>query len=249
MRIVVLHGQSHKGSTYHLAKLFCDKLGGEVTEFFLPRDFGAFCVGCSQCFSKSEQLCPHADQLRPITEALDAADVIVLASPVYVYHVTGPMKALLDRLCKTYPNARELMLSALQNEDQYGLWNRPQEGMFFKQAVCLSTAAGAGTRRTNQDLADSAFFWGIAKIHRYGRNVRAVSWEQVSQARKDRMARELSTLAKRVERGVGKVRPGLRTKAFFTLIRWMQKRGWNEADQVYWREKGWTGRARPWRKA
>ena len=57
------------------------------------------------------------------------------------------------------------------------------------------------------------------------------------------MARELSTLAKRVERGVGKVRPGLRTKAFFTLIRWMQKRGWNEADQVYWREKGWTGRA------
>ena len=96
MRIVVLHGQSHKGSTYHLAKLFCDKLGGEVTEFFLPRDFGAFCVGCSQCFSKSEQLCPHADQLRPITEALDAADVIVLASPVYVYHVTGPMKALLD---------------------------------------------------------------------------------------------------------------------------------------------------------
>lgn len=56
MRIVVLHGQSHKGSTYHLAKLFCDKLGGEVTEFFLPRDFGAFCVGCSQCFSKSEQL-------------------------------------------------------------------------------------------------------------------------------------------------------------------------------------------------
>lgn len=149
MRIVVLHGQSHKGSTYHLAKLFCDKLGGEVTEFFLPRDFGAFCVGCSQCFSKSEQLCPHADQLWPITEALDAADVIVLASPVYVYHVTGPMKALLDH---------------------YGYrWmvHRPQEGMFFKQAVCLSTAAGAGTRRTNQDLADSAFFWGIAKIHRY----------------------------------------------------------------------------------
>lgn len=45
MRIVVLHGQSHKGSTYHLAKLFCDKLGGEVTEFFLPRDFGAFWRG------------------------------------------------------------------------------------------------------------------------------------------------------------------------------------------------------------
>ena len=81
MRIVVLHGQSHKGSTYHLAKLFCDKLGGEVTEFFLPRDFGAFCVGCSQCFSKSEQLCPHADQLRPITEASWPARSMFTTSP------------------------------------------------------------------------------------------------------------------------------------------------------------------------
>lgn len=34
------------------------------------------------------------------------------------------MKELLDKLCKLYPNARELMLSALRNEEQYGLWNR-----------------------------------------------------------------------------------------------------------------------------
>ena len=34
------------------------------------------------------------------------------------------MKRLLDHICKTIPNARELMLSALQNQDQYGLWNR-----------------------------------------------------------------------------------------------------------------------------
>lgn len=131
MRIVVLHGQSHKGSTYHLAKLFCDKLGGEVTEFFLPRDFGAFCVGCSQCFSQSEQLCPHADQLRPITEALDAADVIVLASPVYVYHVTGPMKALLDH---------------------YGYrWmvHRPQEGIVF-QAGGVPVHRGGGRNAAHQ---------------------------------------------------------------------------------------------------
>ena len=33
------------------------------------------------------------------------------------------MKELLDHICKTIPNARELMLSALQNEAQYGLWN------------------------------------------------------------------------------------------------------------------------------
>lgn len=34
------------------------------------------------------------------------------------------IKQLLSDICKKIPNARELMLSALQNEAQYGLWNR-----------------------------------------------------------------------------------------------------------------------------
>lgn len=39
MKIAVIHGQSHKGSTYHIAHMLSEKLGGEVKEFFLPRDF------------------------------------------------------------------------------------------------------------------------------------------------------------------------------------------------------------------
>lgn len=37
------------------------------------------------------------------------------------------MKHLLDSLCRLYPNARELMLSALRNEEQYGLWEKPKK--------------------------------------------------------------------------------------------------------------------------
>ena len=33
------------------------------------------------------------------------------------------MKELLDALCRRYPNARDQMLSALLNQEQYGLWN------------------------------------------------------------------------------------------------------------------------------
>ena len=96
MKIVVIHGQSHKGSTYHIAHMLSEKLGGEVKEFFLPRDFSSFCVGCNNCFMKSETLCPHYESLKPLTEAMDEADVIILASPVYVYHAPGAMKAFLD---------------------------------------------------------------------------------------------------------------------------------------------------------
>jgi len=57
VKITVMHGQSHKGSTYNIAKALCDKLGGEVTEFFLPRDFNCFCQGCAACFT-DETKCP-----------------------------------------------------------------------------------------------------------------------------------------------------------------------------------------------
>ena len=29
MKIVMIHGQNHKGSTYHLGKLLVEKIGGE----------------------------------------------------------------------------------------------------------------------------------------------------------------------------------------------------------------------------
>lgn len=100
--------------------------------------------------------------LTSITRALDDADVIILASPVYVYHTTGAMKAFLDH---------------------YGwrwMVHRPEEKMFSKQAVCISTAAGAGMKSTNRDMADSTFFWGVAKTYRYGIAVMETSWERVS---------------------------------------------------------------------
>lgn len=59
MKIVIIHGQSHKGSTYHIAHMLAEKLDGEIKEFFLPRDFGEFCVGCTRCILESEKKCPH----------------------------------------------------------------------------------------------------------------------------------------------------------------------------------------------
>lgn len=96
MKIVMIHGQNHEGSTCHIARMLAEKLNGDVQEFFLPRDFGSFCIGCAACFIKSETKCPHYEKLKYITDALDEADVLILASPVYVYHSTGAMKAFLD---------------------------------------------------------------------------------------------------------------------------------------------------------
>lgn len=231
MNIVMIHGQNHKGSTYHIGRMLADKLGGKVMEFFLPADFDRFCVGCTTCFMKSETLCPHYDRLKPITEAIDQADVLILTSPVYVYHATGPMKSFLDH---------------------YGyrwLVHRPEESMFSKQAVCISTAAGGGMKSTCRDMADSMFYWGIAKIYQYGIAVRAVSWEGVNDRMRQKLEKKTTALAGSIRKRDGRVRPGLKTKGFFLIMRKVHRSrfAFNEADNKYWKEKGWTGKTRPWR--
>lgn len=230
MKVTIIHGQSHKGSTYHIARMLAEKIGGEITEFFLPRDFGEFCVGCTKCFMDSETKCPHYEKLLPLTQAMDEADVIILASPVYVYHATGAMKTFLDH---------------------YGYrWmvHRPLEAMFHKQGVCISTAAGSGTKSANKDMADSLFFWGVSKIYQYGINIAAVNWKSVDEKKMQAIEKKTSQMAARILKNAGRVKPGFKTRGFFLIMSIMQRSGFNPRDVEYWKEKGWTGKKRPWKK-
>ena len=210
MKIVIIHGQSHKGSTYHIAHMLAEELDGEIKEFFLPRDFGEFCVGCTRCILESEKKCPHYEKLKPLTAAIDEADVIILASPVYVYHATGSMKAFLDHY------------------------------------VCISTAAGAGMKSTNKDMMDSLLFWGVARLYQYGVSVAAVNWNGVSEKKKRKIDKATSEIAKKIGNRSGNVKPGIKSRGMFMVMRFMQKIISNPKDVAYWEEKGWLGKERPW---
>lgn len=229
MKTVIVHGQSHQGSTYHIAHSLAEKVGGEITEFFLPKDFGDHCVGCTSCFIKGEEHCPHYSRLAPITKALDEADLIILASPVYVFHATGSMKDFLDHLGYRW------------------MAHRPEERMFRKQAVCISTAAGMGTKSANKDMADSLFYWGVSRIYRYGVPVAATSWQGISEKKARSIDRHTGKLAKKILSRAKKVTPTLKGRMMFMIMRAVQKDGWNPKDKEYWKEKGWLDKTRPWK--
>ena len=229
MKIVIINGVNHKGSTYGITHMLTDKLNGEVKEFFLPRDFGEFCLGCTQCFMKDNKLCPHYEKLKPLTEALLEADLIILDSPVYVYHASGAMKAFLDH---------------------YGyMWmaHRPEESMFKKQAVVISTAAGAGMKSTMKDMADSLFFWGVAKTYKLGYAVRAINFKSIKPKLIKKIDKDTTKIAKEIIKKNHKVKPGLKTKGFFAIMRMIEKNGFNPVDVKYWKEKGWLSKKRPWK--
>ena len=118
--------------------------------------------------------------------------------------------------------------------------------MFRKQAVCISTAAGAGMKSTNKDMADSMFFWGVGKTYKYGVAVRETAWNRVSHKTKNRVERKTTALAHRIRKNHGRVKPSVKTRVIFSVMRMLQKAGWNEADRKYWEEKGWIGKRRPW---
>lgn len=79
MKIVLIHGQNHKGSSYHIGRMIVDNLDvkKEVTEFFLPKDLNHFCIGCYRCIEGDEN-CPFYNEKKTIMEAVEAADLLIL---------------------------------------------------------------------------------------------------------------------------------------------------------------------------
>ncbi|WP_334308193.1 flavin reductase, partial [Anaerosporobacter sp.] len=134
--------------------------------------------------------------------------------------------------------------------DHYGyrwLVHRPEGSMFTKQAVCISTAAGGGMKSTNKDMAHSMFFWGVAKVYKYGVAVYSTSYKDVSDKVKGKIDRKTTALAKQIKRRNGKVKPGIKTRGLFFVMHLVQRKGALETDSHYWKEKGWTGKKRPWK--
>lgn len=55
-----------------------------------------YCLGCNTC-QKNGGTCVYKDDVPEILEKMIKADIIVLASPIYFYSITGQMKTLIDR--------------------------------------------------------------------------------------------------------------------------------------------------------
>ena len=182
MKIVMIHGQSHEGSTCMVARELADKVGGEVQEFFLPRDFARPCCGCFTCFKTDLSKCPHFKELEPLERAILDADLLILDSPVYVYHATGQMMSFLDH---------------------FGTWwvvHRPMPEMSRKQAVAISTAAGGGMKSTVRDMADSLEMWGIHKVYKLGVGVQAAKPEEIPAGIMKNIHRKTDRLASQIQK-------------------------------------------------
>lgn len=230
MKIVMLNGQNHKGSTYHIGRMIADKIKGnnEIIEFFFPRDLNHFCAGCYKCI-EDVSACPFYDEKQKIIDEIDAADVLIVTTPTYCMHMSAPLKSFFEMT--------------------FDMWmvHRPMKSLFSKKAVIVSTSAGRGTKPAMKDVEDCLFYMGVPEILKYGIAVQAMNWDGVLDKKKQKIEIKTNTIAKKLGK-VGKPSVGIKTRFMFMIMGMMQKKGWNSSpiETKYWKDNGWLDGKKPW---
>lgn len=74
--------------------------GHQVEKIRLAEMTIHYCLGCGACYQTHH--CIQKDDMHLILEKARAADVIVLATPVYFYAMNGQLKTMIDRFVPCY---------------------------------------------------------------------------------------------------------------------------------------------------
>ena len=230
MKVVMIHGQNHKGSTYNIGRKIANKIGTEeIVEFFLPKDLNYFCVGCYACIDDVTK-CPFFEDKNKIMSEVESADVLIFTTPTYCLRASAPMKSFIDLTFN------------------YWMSHRPRKCMFHKKAIVISTAAGTGAKKAVKDITNALFYWGIPYILSYGISIQAMNWDGIRDKKKQKIEKDTTKIANKILKKKN-VKVGIKTKVIFMFMRMMQKgnMGSGDADRAYWEDEGWLVNARPWK--
>lgn len=103
-KVLVLSGSPRKNGN---SDMLCDAFikgaenSGHLAEKILIQNKKISpCLACYGC--RNTHLCVQKDDMREILEKMVQADVIVLATPVYFYSLSGQLKTLIDRTLPQY---------------------------------------------------------------------------------------------------------------------------------------------------
>ena len=139
-KIIILNGSPRpKGNTVGLIKAFTEgteKAGHTVTTFLVDRMHIKSCKGCYGGGKNPDSPCVQKDDMEKIYPVFEQADIVVFATPMYYWGMTGQLKTVLDRLfavSEKYPDFMapkkdSLMLMAAGGEGQSN--NQPVEDYF-----------------------------------------------------------------------------------------------------------------------
>lgn len=159
--ILILSSSPRRGGN---SDTLCDEFlrgaidaGHTAEKIFLRDKTINYCTGCSTC-SLHGKPCPQRDDMPEILDKMVAADIIVMATPVYFYTMSAQMKALIDRCCGLYTQMtdKEFCFIVTAAEDNQAKMERTID-TFQGFLDCLD---GASIRGVVYGLG----VWGVGEI-------------------------------------------------------------------------------------
>lgn len=153
--LVVASSPRRNGNSNRLAESFAkgaEQAGHQVETVYLCEKEIGFCRGCLSC--QTTQRCVIQDDADTIAQRMGKADVLVFATPIYYYGMSGQMKTMLDRANPLFPSDyafREVYLLTAAAEDDPETSEGAEHGLqgwiscFEKASLAGSVFAGGVT--------------------------------------------------------------------------------------------------------
>jgi len=103
VKIVILNGSPNlgKGATGTILSAFKKGLEikkPDITTIYVYQLDIKPCQGCFTCWTKTPGKCIHKDDMENLLPLIAESDILIIATPVYLDGMTGPMKIFIDRI-------------------------------------------------------------------------------------------------------------------------------------------------------
>jgi multimeric flavodoxin WrbA len=233
MIITIIHSSPRANSSssaiaINLASKF---EGAQILEINLQKDNLPYCKGCLLCLKKGMEFCPHSKSVLASKDKILKADLLIVATPVYILHMTGQLKTFIDHFSSMF------------------LMHRPEKSMFKKQMVVVATSAGPVYKNTIKEVSECFTYFGMPKIYSLGTTIHADTYEKQSDKKKvmiDNKCIKIANSVKKVYKN-GHYHTPLKSKFNFMIYRKIQSKVAMETDRAYWNDNGWFDKNRPWK--
>lgn len=165
-KVLIISTSPRKGSNSDaLAAAFAEgarKSGHEVEVVSLRGKTVQFCRGCFAC--QETQRCVIHDDADALRQKALEADVLVFATPIYYYEMSGQLKTLLDRFNPLFPSDyafRDVYLMTAAAEDEEFVPQRALNGVegwveCFERAKLAGHVFMGGVTETGENPAHPA---------------------------------------------------------------------------------------------
>lgn len=228
MKCLIIDGSSRKGNTWKLTEMVKENLKSLSLDIIFEevhlKDLNLpFCAGCSLCFRKGHEYCPHHEITEVVMAKIEESDGVIFTAPTYNMQMPALMKNLIDHFCF--------------------LLHRPK--YFDKIALVVSTTGAVGVKNATKYMAGAVIGWGFNRC--YQLPIASISWNDYQPTEKQRQKCAMVTERFYADLVSKKLHsPSLSVLIPYNLFRGMSRTygpgtRYESYDGAYWEESGLLG--------